>query len=127
MTDNAKNGGDRLEAVQRLADVLEQENVALKRFDFSAAVALVAAKEAALADLTNPPVPVIRRSALTLRLAGLASENHVLLERAIAVQTRIVRIVARAATPPPTAMRYNGYGGHMPAGRTGALALSTRA
>lgn len=127
MSDTAKNGDKHLKAVQRLADVLEQENVALKRLDFPAAVALVPAKEAALADLTNPSAPAIQRTALAQHLAGLASENHVLLERAIAVQTRIVRIVARAATPPPAAIRYNGYGGRLPAGRTGALALSTRA
>ena len=127
MSDTAKNGDKHLKAVQRLADVLEQENVALKRLDFPAAVALVAAKEAALADLTDPSAPAIQQMALARHLAGLASENHVLLERAIAVQTRIVRIVARAATPPPAAMRYNGYGGRTPAGRAGALALSTRA
>jgi hypothetical protein len=127
VSDIAKNGDRHLKAVQRLADVLELENVALKRLDFPAAVALVPAKEAALADLTNPSAPTIQRTALAQRLAGLASENHVLLERAIAVQTRVVRIVARAATPPPTAIRYNGYGGRTPAGRTGALALSTRA
>jgi hypothetical protein len=127
VTDTAKDGDTRLIAVQRLAEVLEQENGALKRLDFPAAIALVPAKEAALADLTRKPGPVIQRTALTQRLAGLASENHALLERAIAVQTRIVRIVARAATPPPTTIRYNGYGGRMSASRAGALALSTRA
>lgn len=127
MTDDGKNGDDRLQAAQRLADVLEQENLALKRLDFPAAIALVPAKEAALADLTKPPVTVIRRAALAQRLVGLASENHVLLERAIAVQTRIVRIIARAAKPPPAAIRYNGHGGRTPFNRAGAMALSTRA
>jgi hypothetical protein len=123
----SKDGQDRLKSVQRLADVLEQENLALRRLDFPAAVALVAAKEAALAELTDSPLPAIQRTALAHRLAGLASENHALLERAIAVQTRIVRIVARAAISPPAVMRYNGYGGRPPSHRTGALALSTRA
>jgi hypothetical protein len=50
-----------------------------------------------------------------------------LLERAIAVQTRIVRIVARAAAPPPAALRYGGHGGRVPSNRATALALSTRA
>jgi hypothetical protein len=39
------------EAAQRLADLLAQENAALKRLDFLAAVALVPAKEATLAAL----------------------------------------------------------------------------
>lgn len=127
MTGSGKSGEDRLKSVQRLADVLEQENLALRRLDFPAAVALVAAKEAALAELTETPLPTIQRTALAQRLVGLASENHALLERAIAVQTRIVRIVARAAIPPPAVMRYNGYGGRLPSNRAGALALSTRA
>ena len=42
-------------AAQRLADLLAQENAALKRLDFLAAVALVPAKEAALAELEKAP------------------------------------------------------------------------
>ena len=49
---------DPLQAAQRLADLLAQENEALKRLDFPAAVALVPAKEAALAELTKPPLAV---------------------------------------------------------------------
>jgi len=37
------------QAVRRLAELLSEENDALKRLDFTAAVALVPAKEAALA------------------------------------------------------------------------------
>ena len=117
-------------AAQRLADVLTRENDALRHMDFPAAIALVPAKEAALADLTNqkpmrtipPPLAVLGQS-----LGDLATENQMLLERAIAVQTRIVRIVARACAPPPAVARYGGHGGRAPSNRPAALALSTRA
>jgi hypothetical protein len=109
-----------------LADLLAEENAALMRLDFVAAAALVPAKEAALADLTVASAPV-QPAALAQRLAALASKNQVLLERAIAVQTRIVRIIARAAAPPPAAIRYNVHGGRPQSARAGALALSTRA
>jgi hypothetical protein len=69
----------------------------------------------------------VPQSVLALRLVGLATENQILLERAISVQTRIVRIIARAAAPPPAATRYNGYGGRSASAHGGALALSTRA
>jgi hypothetical protein len=116
--------------VQRLTDVLRRENDALKRLDFTAAGALGPEKEAALAGLTkqsegrilSPPLVALGR-----RLAELATENQLLLERAIAVQTRIVRIVARAAAPPPAMMRYGGHGRRTPPHRTAAMALSTRA
>jgi hypothetical protein len=121
-----------LQAAERLADVLAEENDALKRLDFVAAVALVPAKEAALAEMTRPPMPAIQRSALGQRLGRLAAENQALLERSIEVQTRIVRIIARAAAPQPALIRYNGHGirGHgsrTQAGRAAALAVSTRA
>ncbi len=121
---------DLADAAQRLTTVLAQENDALKRLDFPAAVALVAAKEAALADMTKQPrLPVLPPALVTLgqRLAALAGENQVLLERAIAVQTRIVRIIARAGVPPPAVTRYGSRVGRTPSSRTGAMALSTRA
>jgi hypothetical protein len=122
-----KRGGDNLEAAQRLVDVLTAENAALKRLDFPAAIALVPAKEAALAELTGVPAAPVRQPALVQRLAGLAAENQVLLERAISVQTRIVRIIARASAPSPAATRYNGHGGLTATNRAGALAVWTRA
>ena len=121
---------DLLGAARHLADVLTQENDALRRMDFPAAVALVPAKEAALAELTRHPEPTAvppPLAAQARRLAGLATENQTLLERAIAVQTRIVQIVARACAPPPAVARYGGHGGRIPSNRAGALALSTRA
>jgi hypothetical protein len=121
---------ERSEAVQRLTDLLAQENQALKRLDFTAAVALLAAKEAALADLARPSLLPMASTKMAQRLSDLASENQILLERAIAVQTRVVRIVARACAPAPAATPYNGHGGRRgeraPSARTSALALSTR-
>jgi hypothetical protein len=121
---------DLMEVAQRLADLLTQENDALKRLDFPAAVALVPAKEAALAELarrpraTKLPPPLVAQGRL---LGRLATENQTLLERAIEVQTRIVRIVARACAPPPALTRYGGHGERTPRHRTAALSLSTRA
>jgi hypothetical protein len=121
---------DLVEAAQHLADLLTRENDALKRLDFASAVALVPAKEAALADLTKQPkVPALPPPLIALGtlLGRLATENQTLLERAVAVQTRIVRIVARACTPPPATTRYGGRSGRTPPRQTAALALFTRA
>jgi hypothetical protein len=118
---------DEHDPAQRLAEILQEENEALKRLDFPAAVALLAAKEAALAALSKPPAPKTRPPELARHLSELAAENRTLLQRAIAVQTRIVQIVARASAPPPTTQRYNGYGGRTHTPRSGALAVSTRA
>jgi hypothetical protein len=124
---------ERLTATQRLADVLERENEALKRLDFPAAVALLPAKEAALAELTKSSVAPMKQTSVAQRLGALAAENQVLLERAIAVQTRIVRIIARAYAPPPASTPYNGHNGgqgysvRTPVAPTNALAVSTHA
>jgi hypothetical protein len=114
-------------AAQRLADLLAQENEALKRLDYLAAAELVPAKEVALGELEKAPRGSTVQTGLGQRLSALAIENQALLERAIAVQTRIVRIVARASTPVAATTRYNGYGGRAPQTRAAALAVSTKA
>jgi hypothetical protein len=118
---------DRPEAARGLADVLVQENAALKRLDFPAAVALGPAKAAALAELVKQPAPQMGSTVTEQWLGELAMENQALLERAIAVQTRIVRIVARASAQSSAATRYNGYGYPAPSARADAMALRTRA
>jgi hypothetical protein len=121
---------EHLDAAQHLADVLAQENEALQRLDFTAAATLLSVKDAALANLVKQPkidTPPATLVAVGQRLAKLISENQILLERAIGVQTRVVRIIARALTPPPAATRYNGYDGRAPSARATALAVSTRA
>jgi hypothetical protein len=121
-----------MEAANRLADVLARENAALKRMDFPAAIALVTAKEAALADLARDAasVPAGVRSpavvALAQRLTGLAEENRTLLDRAIAVQTRIVGIIARAITPVQEGARYQHPNEPRAPHRAMAMALSQR-
>ena len=121
-----------IEAAHRLADVLARENAALKQMDFPAAIALVAAKEAALADLARDAasVPADVRSpavvALAQRLAGLAAEQRTLLDRAIAVQTRIVGIIARAVAPVRDGARYQHPNAPKAPHRAMALALSQR-
>ncbi len=120
-----------VEAAHRLADILAQENQALKQLDFAAAVALVGVKDAALAELAKPPAG----AALSPSLAGLArhldalaAENRSLLERAIAVQTRIVRIIARSGvSSQPAEARHDGYGSRRLSNRATGLALSQRA
>ncbi len=119
---------EHLVAAQQLADVLARENDALKRLDFVLAAALVPAKDAALADFMKlPKTSAPRMAALGRRLGGLAAENQILLERAIAVQTRLIRIVARALAPPPALTCYNGYNPRAASNRAAAVALSTRA
>lgn len=119
-----------IESAQCLVDILAQENDALKRLDFSSATAMIPLKEAALADLAKqprmrivpPPVAAIGKL-----LGALATENQALLERAIAVQMRIVRIVARAYTPAPAMTQYKAPNGRASSTQRTALALSTRA
>jgi hypothetical protein len=119
--------GDRqLEAAAQLADLLDQENAALRRLDYPQAAALVPAKVKALEALTKGsmcPVP----GGPWQRLGELAAENQVLLEEAMAVQTRIVMIVARASAPPSPAVGYNGYRCGPPSARSAAMAVLTRA
>lgn len=114
------------DAVERLAGVLAQENAALKRMDFTAAVALVPAKEAALAEMSRHAPPAGTRSPALQALAGLAEENGVLLEQAIDVQTRIVRLVARAIAPAREGVPYKPPNDRKISQRTMALAVSQR-
>ena len=120
-----------IEATQRLADILMQENAALKRVDYASATALVPVKDAALAGLTALLKDAARLPAsldpLRQRLGDLARENQMLLERAITVQTRIVRMIAQAGAPPQNKTQYGSYGKRAPSHRAAAMAISTRA
>ena len=89
-------------ALRRLLDVLERENTALAALDLGAAASFAEEKSAALAACDGPPTPDLGP---TLRaLAAAASENRRRLEHALAIQARIIALVARTATPP------TGYG-----------------
>ena len=85
-----------------LAAVLARENAALAALDLPAATALLGAKEAALAAFAamTPPAAGARALAPVLgELQALATENRALLARAIAVQSRVIALVASAGTP----------------------------
>lgn len=125
---------DLIDAVNALAEVLVRENAALRRLDFPAAIMLMPAKEAALLEVSKrcaPLPPSAGRDpvvvALGTRINGLVADNRNLLERAIAVQTRIVGIVVRAASPPPREGQYAASGFRSQPRRTSAMALSARA
>ena len=119
------------EAADRLADVLAQENAALQRMDLAAAVALVPEKEAALAEITRdtlPPSNALLPADLATgrRLAELAEENRVLLERAIGVQSRIVRMIAQAMASAQEAAHYRHPDDRAKSSRAAAVAMSQR-
>jgi hypothetical protein len=120
-----------LEAANRLADVLSQENAALQRMDLSAAVALMPEKEAALADMAREtPLPANASSPAVLaigrRLAALAEENRIRLERAVGVQARIVRMVAQAIASAQETAHYRHPDDRAKSARATAVAVSKR-
>jgi hypothetical protein len=122
------------DAARSLLDILQRENDALKRLDFLAAAALVPAKETALLHLSKQDAgssPPALLAELGNKLAEQVTENQVLLQQSIAVQTRIVQIVARASAPPPTLPHYGAHSRSAPLSRARSLravpmALSTR-
>ncbi len=118
-------------AASRLERVLLAENAALASLDVAALPTLLAEKLAASQDLaaaSHQPAPGTPEfTALALRLRDLARENRRLLERAIEVQGRVMRLVAGAARQASLqrSLRY-GAGGQARPERE-AVALHTRA
>ena len=95
-------------AIRRLASVLTRENTMLAALDLGAVGALAEEKAAALADVAATLAalgPVAAGSAApgmageVRALAAVAAENKRLLERALAVQGRVIALVVRAAAP----------------------------
>ncbi len=121
-------------ATEQLADTLEAENAVLRALDLPAAGALLADKQAAAAALNQalaaaagaggPAHPALRTAALRLR--ELAEENRQLLERGIAVQSRVLGVLAQAARASSPAPRYGRLGAYA-AGPAAGWALSARA
>ncbi len=117
-------------AVDRLIEVLDGENEALKVMDLRRAATLLPQKTVAIADLaafvqspSTVPSPALAPAAR--RLNGLVQENRRLLERAMAAQQRVVGIVVRAVTSAQAEPCYRTMGRRVrPAG---PVALSTRA
>jgi len=119
---------DPIEAAERLAAVLARENAALAALDFRRAGTMLAEKQEAaeglLAALAGGGAPPPLHARL---LRDLAGENRRRLEHAIAVQGRIIGLIARALrSAAPPAPRY-GATGALAAARTSPVALSARA
>jgi hypothetical protein len=119
-------------AANRLAEVLHQENTALSALDLSAAAGLVADKQLALEAFVQAQVAVDQPGEAPIplhaaaRLKDLANENRRLLGRAIAVQSRVIGIVARSV-PHDRNPLYASTGALTRAGRPIAFTLSARA
>lgn len=123
-------------ATMRLADIIERENTALRAFDLAAAGTLLAEKNAAAdafvaaQSMNAALIGLDRREIGTLanRLRQLAAENKTLLEQAIAVQGRVIGIVALVgrSTLARAAPRY-GASGRPAEAPPAAFALSARA
>ena len=113
--------GDLLQAGQRLAEALQAENEALAALDLARAAALATAKVEACdafaaaqaaaakeeeatraqdgAATSSPTEERLAAEQLALRLQSLSAENRRLLERAIALQSRVIETIAGAALP----------------------------
>lgn len=115
------------QAAERLAAVLVRENAALAALDLRGAAAMLAEKQQAAAmfvaarpEAGPPPAELARR------LQDLVEENRARLEHAVAVQRRIIGIIARAVRSAAPAPRY-GATGALAAVRSSPFTLSARA
>ncbi len=110
---------------ERLADILARENAALRAHRPQDVAPLLPEKEAALTALMAPapagpsgqadppPQPAPDANAIR-RLLALTAENEALLTEALAVQTQILALVARATR---AALARNAPYGSRPPGR----------
>lgn len=121
-------------AAERLEAVLLAENAALAALDFNGAMALLAEKEAAAqafsaAQAAGGADPALRERVLELgrSLGPLGESNRALLERAIAVQGRVIGMVTEAARQATPVAGYGQRGHPAPPRRTAAMALVARA
>ncbi|HUB14069.1 MAG TPA: hypothetical protein VMB34_19115 [Acetobacteraceae bacterium] len=119
---------DPIEAAERLASVLRRENAALAALDLRGAAEILAEKRAAadalLAALVGGAAPAPLHARL---LRDLAGENRRRLEHAIAVQGRVIGLVARALRGSALPTQRYGATGALAGGRAGPVALSARA
>ena len=109
-----------------LADMLESENAALAVLDLPRAGGMLADKQRAVAGLAaarTAPAACEGAERMARRLRALAVENKRLLERAIAAQSQVVGVIARAATATAAPTGYGPAGGRQPA----AVAFSAQA
>lgn len=121
-------------AAVRLAELLDRENAALAALDLPRAASMLADKQNAAAAFAVGQGGVealqgTQRAAAedtARRLQTLAAENRRLLERAIAVQGRLIGTIVRAL-PPNAGPRYGARGGSGQQGRPVAYAVAARA
>lgn len=129
-----------LRAGVALAEALQAENRALAALDLTRAAALAplkvqaadafAAAQTAAGRLGVKAAPEERATVESLAggLATLTAENRRLLERAIALQARVIETIAAAAVPAATGpARYGQAGGRAAPRHTPALTLAARA
>ena len=123
-----------LAASEGLLDVLDAENSALIRLDLPAAVALLSAKQEALAwfEASRPSAPPPRGShprlqVVALRLGAALDENKRLLERAMTVQRRIMALLAQAAREQVPGHCYGSQGHYQGNKSDRPFALNSRA
>ena len=106
-----------MQAAEGLADVLARENAALSAMDLPSVTALVDAKRAAADAFVAAQAKAVSAGGVAMpevvrRLSELAAENRLLLERAMAVQQRVLAIIAEAAPrASAVAPRYGAAGG----------------
>jgi hypothetical protein len=116
-----------------LADLLMAENAALTALDLPRAAAMLGDKQRAAAGFVavqDSPIVAAHREAaerLAQHLRSLAAENRMLLERAIAVQGRVIGVIARAAASVVAPSGYGARGRSCHTGRPAAYALAARA
>lgn len=125
-------------AGHRLAEALRAENEALAKLDLPRAATLASSKiaasdafaaaYAAQAKHGAAPEGPVRQAAalLTRRLEELGQENRRLLERAVALQSRVIETIAGAALPKAAPQGYAPLGSRPAGVRPPALALSAR-
>jgi hypothetical protein len=120
-------------AAKLLADTLAAENAALAALDLPRAGAMVADKQSAVAgflaacEAQGGAMQDAVIEPLARRLRSLSQENRTLLERAIAVQCRVIGVIARAAAPAVAPAGYPARGASGHPARPAAFALSARA
>lgn len=128
-----------LTAGLRLAEALRAENEALSALDMARAAAIAPGKikasdafAAAFAaakrqgDKAEGPEREVAEQ-LALRLKTLSEENRRLLERAIALQSRVIETIAGAALPAATPATYGAAGLRARPMQANALSFSARA
>jgi hypothetical protein len=114
-----------------LANVLAAENAALAALDFRRAVGMFADKRRATDGFVAAQGVAVASGQhsvleeLARRLQSLAAENKALLTRAMAAQTRVMGVLARAGAAAPSA--YGVALGYERRTRPAAYALVTRA